>query len=62
MFDNYVVKVIGQDIYWKYDGTLTTDKSKAYGMEYSTAEKIINKLNRIYSLKEDSRRFEMTYR
>lgn len=58
----YIVKVIGQDVYWRYDGTLTTDKSKAYCMEYSTAEKVINELNRLHSLREDSRRFEMTYR
>ena len=58
----YIVKVIRQDVYWRYDGTLTTDKSKAYCMEYSTAEKVINELNRLHSLREDSRRFEMTYR
>ena len=58
----YIVKVIGQEVYWRYDGTPTTDKSKAYNMEYSTAEKVINELNRIHTLREDSRRFEMTYR
>lgn len=62
MYENYIVKVIGQDVYWRYDGTLTTDKSKAYCMEYSIAEKVINELNRLHSLREDSRRFETTYR
>ena len=57
----YIVKVIGQEVYWRYDGTLTTDKSKAYCMEYSTAEKVISELNRIHTLRDDTRRFEMTY-
>lgn len=50
----YIVKVIGQEVYWRYDGTLTTNKSKAYNMEYSTAEKVINELNRIHTLREGS--------
>lgn len=58
----YILKVIGQEVYWRYDGTLTTDKSKAYCMEYSTAEKVISELNRIHTLRDDTRRFEMTYR
>ena len=58
----YILKVIGQEVYWGYDGTLTTDKSKAYCMEYSTAERVISELNRIHTLRDDTRRFEMTYR
>ena len=48
----YILKVIGQ----------ATDKSKAYCMEYSTAEKVISELNRIHTFRDDTRRFEMTYR
>lgn len=59
---NYIIKVVGQDMYLKYDGLCTIDKDKAFTTDYVGAEKIINEFNRIYVLRNDSRRFEMAHK
>lgn len=57
----YIIKVVGQDLYLKYDGTHSTNKSEAYTTDYLSAENIINNLNRSLVWNGESRRYEMTY-
>lgn len=58
---DYIIKVVGQNYYLKYDGLCTTEKNKAFTTDYIGAEKIANKFNRIYALRNDSRRFEVAH-